>query len=366
MTASAVHTPSRADAVPRHVRAVRAVLLAAVAVAAGLVASPVGGATAAEGDVTWTVRTASNDLGADRTSYEYAVNPGTAVEDAHVVANGGTAPLDLAVYAADGYTTEAGQFDLVLGGEESVGVGAWVTGATDHITVEPGTSVEVPFTVSVPADATPGDYAGGIVTSLAQPGDTEGITVDRRLGVRIALRVGGELAPALAVEDVRLGYGGGLNSFAGGDATVSYTIHNTGNAVLSAQQAATVEGPFGWFDAAAGEVDAPPQLLPGESWEVTVPVDDVAAAVRLAATVSVTPVLTDPSGSTTALEPVVATAGAWAVPWALVGLVVLLVAAALVARRVRAQRRAQRAAREEARVREAVEEALSKVDAGVR
>ena len=56
----------------------------------------------------------------------------------------------------------------------------------------------------------------------------------RRASIRIRLRVGGFLKPSLAVEHVRID-----------DATVTYTIHNTGNAILSARQTASLSGPFG-------------------------------------------------------------------------------------------------------------------------
>ena len=325
----------------------------------GLVLAPATGAQAAGGDdVTWTVRTASNEFGTDRTSYSYTVNPGSEIDDALVVANRGTESLDLGVYAADGYTTDSGQFDLLVAGEKSLGVGAWVHGKTDHIVVGPGETVEFPFTVSVPENATPGDYAGGVVTSLVQPDEANQINVDRRLGIRIALRVGGDLTPSLAIEDAHVDWNGGLNPFAGGDATVTYTIHNTGNAVLSAQQTAGVAGPFGWLPADAGTIDDPPRLLPGESWDVSVPVPDVAAAVWLTATATVIPVVVDASGSTTALEPVVATANGWAVPWMLLLLVVVVVALAIVVPRLWRLRRARLKAHEDARVQEAVERAL--------
>ena len=329
----------------------------------GLFLAPAGAAHAAENDVTWTVRTASNDFGAERTGYSYTVNPGSTVEDALVVVNHGDTALDLGVYAADGYTTDSGQFDLVVGGAESVAVGAWVQGSTDGITVGPGETVEVPFTVSVPANATPGDYAGGILTSLAQPDDQAGINVDRRLGIRIALRVGGDLAPSLAIEDMQVNWNGGLNPFAGGDATMTYTLHNTGNTALSAQQTAGVTGPFGWLPTGTGAIDAPPQLLPGESWDVTVPVPDVAATVVLSANATVTPVVIDASGSTTDLEPIAATANGWAVPWMLLLLVVVLAGLVFLTLRLRKRRRLQQQAREDARVQEAVELALGDVKA---
>ncbi|MEU7926200.1 DUF916 domain-containing protein [Micromonospora sp. NPDC049107] len=329
-------------------------LLAAVA-AAGVGGGP---ALAADGNVAWTVRTASNSYGEARSSYSYNVNPGGNVEDAMVVANRGPAPLTLAVYAADGFTTDAGQLDLLTRDKKSVAVGAWVKPSAGSVVIQPGKTVQVPFTIAVPTNATPGDHVGGILTALTQADQAEGINVDRRLGIRITLRVGGELKPTLAVENLHVRYDGPANPIGKGDATVSYTIHNTGNAALSAKQSVSVSGPFGVLRARAGDIAAPPQLLPGESWDVTVPVHGVAPAVRLAATATVTPLLTDASGSTTPLTPIEATAHGWALPWTLVLALLVLIAAAVGAYLYRRRGRARRKAREDARVRDAVEQAL--------
>ncbi|MFF3753024.1 WxL protein peptidoglycan domain-containing protein [Streptomyces sp. NPDC002018] len=351
-----MHTsvPPRKTRVTALVRTVALALLLALATA-GLSAGP---ALAADGDVTWTVRTAANSYGDDRSSFSYAVNPGGQLKDAMVVANHGTSPLELAVYAADGYTTDTGQLDLLTKGTRSVGVGAWVRARSGSVVVKPGKSVEVPFTVGVPANATPGDYVGGILTSLKQSDEAEGINVDRRLGIRVKLRVSGELRPALAVEDLHVDYAGTFDPFATGDATVTYTIHNTGNAILSARQAVSVSGPFGWLRAEAGDIAPPPELLPGEKWKVKVPVHGVAPGVSLAATATLTPVLTEASGSTTPLKPVEATAHGWAVPWTLLLLVVVLVAVVVGALVLRRRGRVRRALREDARVQDAVEQAL--------
>ncbi len=346
--------PARAT-LTRPARVVLATLLALVAGGAGVVAT---GSGAAAEDVTWTVRTASNDFGADRTGFAYSIEPGASVDDALVVANHGDEALDFAVYAADGYTTDSGQFDLLTSDAESTGIGAWLRTGTDAVTVAPGQTVELPFTVAVPQDATPGDYAGGVLTSLVQQDQSAGITVDRRLGIRVDLRVGGELRPALAVEDVALDYSGTLNPAGPGDATVTYTVHNTGNVALSTQQAVSVTGPFGWLRADAGDVPTSPELLPGERWTVSVPVDGAFPAVRLGAEVAVTPLLTDASGSTSALDPVRATAHGWAVPWTLLAIVVLLAAGAVLVPRLVRRRRRERAEREELRVQQAVEQAL--------
>ncbi len=337
------------------IRSAAVVLITAAAVV-GLSAAPAPAAE--EGDVTWTVRTASNSYGDTRSSYSYAVSPGGTFEDAMVVANRGKAPVALAVYTADGFTADTGQLDLQGKGTAATAIGSWVRAKSERVTVAPGKTAQIPFTVEVPANATPGDYVGGIVTSLSQPDQAQGITVERRLGIRIKLRVGGELAPALAVEDLSVDFHGTANPFAAGDATVHWTIHNTGNTTLSAQQAASIAGPFGWFRTEASAVEAPPELLPGETWQVQVKIKDVSPAVRLTATANLTPVLTDPSGTSSALATVKATAHAWAVPWPLALLVIVLIAAVVALILLTRRNRARRKQREDARVAEAVQQAL--------
>ncbi|MFI6339351.1 WxL protein peptidoglycan domain-containing protein [Streptomyces sp. NPDC050535] len=347
-------SPSRRRTVPDLLRSVVLALLAALV----LTGTSTGPAQAADGDVTWTVRTAANGFGDDRSSFSYGVNPGGQVKDAMVVANHSGSPLRLALYASDGYTTEKGQLDLLTPEKKSVGIGAWVRATKDSVRIAPGRTAEIPFAVTVPRNATPGDYVGGILTSLKQSDDTEGIAVDRRLGIRIKLRVSGALKPTLAIENLHVDYHGTANPFGQGDATVTYTLHNTGNALLSGAQQVTLSGPFGTLNTRAGRIAAVPELLPGERWNVVVPVDDVTPAIRLTAEATVTPAITDAAGSTTSLKFVRATTTGWAVPWTLVLLVVVLLAAGAAVYLLRRRNRARRKQREDARVRDAVEQAL--------
>jgi Bacterial protein of unknown function (DUF916) len=317
-----------------------------------------GSAVAADDDVAWSVRTASNHYGSDRQNYAYTLNPGGTIHDSLVVSNHGKQPIDLAVYAADGFTTDSGQLDLLLEDGDSIGVGAWTHAGKKTVTIAPDKSVTVPFTVTVPKNATPGDYLGGIITSLTQQGTGGGINVDRRLALKVRMRVGGALDPSLAVEGLHVDYSGTANPFGTGDATVEYTVHNTGNAILTAGQAVSVSGPFGQLGVDADGVADTPELLPGDRWEVSVPVHGVRPAVRLASTVTLTPLLADASGSTTPLDTVDATAHAWTFPWALLLFLVVLAAAAAVAVFLVRRRREQAKAREDARVQQAIDDAL--------
>lgn len=89
-----------------------------------------------------------------------------------------------------------------------------------------------------------------------------------------------------------------------------------------------------------------------------VPVHGVAPGVSLAATATLTPLLTDASGSTSSLKPVQATAHGWAVPWTLLLLVLVVIGAVAGALVLRRRNRVRRKAREDARIRDAVEQAL--------
>ncbi|GAB3834713.1 WxL protein peptidoglycan domain-containing protein [Kribbella italica] len=298
-------------------------LLAAVAVAFGLYAVPAFAA-----DAPWSVQPADNAFGPDRQNYTYTVAPGEKVDDGLSVVNRGTAALELAVYAADGFTAESGQLDLRRQGFASTGVGAWAHPAVDRVTIQPGKAASVPFTVTVPSDASPGDHIGGIVTSVKSSSG------EQRMGVRIQLRVGGELKPQLSVSDVQV-----HPPLVGGEATVTYTVHNTGNATVSARQKASLAGPFGQLRASSGDVADSPALLPGDQWKATVAVKGVAAVVPLSADVTVTPLLIDAAGSTSLLAPVDAGAHARLLPLVVVVVLVLLLVAALIVRRRKAAAR---------------------------
>jgi hypothetical protein len=332
--------------------------IVALLVAIGLVAAgPAGFADAAENDVTWGVRTASNAQGTDRQNYDYSVDAGGQITDGLIVSNHDENPLDLDLYGADGFTTTSGQLDVVTRDTKSIAVGAWVALGNGHVQIPAGESVEIPFTLSVPENATPGDYAGGILTSLTQPGQEQGISVDRRLGIRIHLRVGGELAPSLAIENMRVDYAGTVNPFGTGDATVTYTIHNTGNVRLASGQAVSLAGPFGMLPIAVDDVEPAPELLPGETWDVTVPVAGVFPAFMLSAKTVVTP---ERSGQDADIDltTVEGSASTAAVPWALLIVLVLIAAVIVGTIFVLRRRRRQRKTTEDARVAEAVEQAL--------
>jgi hypothetical protein len=128
------------------------------------------------------------------------------------------------------------------------------------------TRADVPFTVSVPAGAAPGDHPGAIVASGG----------GRSSAVRVQLRVSGPTLSALTVEHVAVRGG-----------RISYELVNRGTTVLTPKLAVHADGVFGeLLDRAPRTL--PVELLPGrrvtlsEPWRDTPALDSV--EVRLTVT----------------------------------------------------------------------------------
>jgi hypothetical protein len=323
-------------------RAAAALLLGALCLS-GAVARP---ALAADPGARWTVKPAANSFGPDRKDYGYTLSPGGRLEDGLAISNHGAATLRLALRTVDGVTTPAGRIGLVDRGARSGGVAAWVHLTRAVVTVEPGATVEVPFTITPAKNAGAGDHVGGIVTSpvgsAAADGGTGG---ERRSSLQIRLRVSGPLEPKLAVDDVHVSYSDTANPLGRGDATVTYAIRNAGNVILTARQAVSASGPLGAWERHAGRIADSPPLLPGSTWKVSAPLRDVVPALRLKVRVSVVPLLADAAGSIAPLPATTGTGNALAVPWALLLVLAGVAGFAVVALRrrrgrVRAPRRA--------------------------
>lgn len=225
-------------------------------------------AATTDGGVAWTVQTADNDNGTGRGNFTYDVTPGAVITDAMVVVNTGTVPLPLSVYAADAFTTPSGEIDVLIDGSPSVDAGTWV--AVDPATLElaPGQRTEVSFSISVPADARPGDHAAGIVTALSSQDASQSLSIDRRLGTRINLRVAGDLLPGADVSGVTARYTPSWNPFAPGVLTVAYALANSGNTRLTGTETVSAGGPLGVFGASSPPAQLP-EVIPGSVIEVT-------------------------------------------------------------------------------------------------
>ena len=258
-------------------------------------------APAAQQQQTFGIQPASATAPDGRSAYTYIATPGAQVKDHVAVWNYGDQPLSLTLYAADAFNTDTGGYDLLPAAKKSSDVGAWVHLATGTVELPPRSRQIVPFTFAVPADAAPGDHAGGIVLALRrQTVDAKGnaIAVDQRVGTRIHLRVPGALRPQLTIVAVRTVYHGTLNPFDDGYTTTSYTVRNTGNIRLAGRQAVRVRNALGSVVTAKGPA-ALTELLPGNTATYSVRVSGVYPALWQTTSITIDPLAlpgdTDPA-----------------------------------------------------------------------
>ncbi|MCX4762054.1 DUF916 domain-containing protein [Streptomyces sp. NBC_01275] len=223
----------------------------------------------------WSVYPVSSAVAA-RPYFYVSADPGQTIEDKVVVANKTDKPLTFRLYAADAYNTARdGGFAVRSLDERMRGVGAWAKPAKDRITVPGHKKVTVPFTVEVPEGAEPGDHPGAIVAldeRVEKGGGGVALGVQRAVAARVYLQVSGPTLPALAVEDVHIAHHQPLVPGLGDStATISYTLHNTGNVTLDPKVELTARGLFGRTLLSRDLTKIPAELLPGQRVRLTEP-----------------------------------------------------------------------------------------------
>lgn len=221
----------------------------------------------------WSVRPADATGPDGRSWAELEVDPGEVVHEHLAVRNLGKVDATFLITAKDGYSTESGRFNMLESSQQNTGAGLWVDVATE-VVVAAGQTAVVPYSITVPANATPGDNAAGLAASVVSTGASgsgDQLRVESRMGFKVLLRVKGTLAPSAALEDVSAKYLSNWNPFAPGAMEVRYTVHNTGNTRLALKAAVTAAGMQAPKDPAVAGLE----LLPGGRREVTVRVAGV-------------------------------------------------------------------------------------------
>ena len=304
----------------------RAAAVVALAVCAVLVPPSGAPVTHAADNGAWSVAPTppKKATTAPRNYFVLEGEPGDVIKDKVQIQNWTRKPITFKLYGADGYNTEQGGFFALRDeAEKMTDLGAWVTPVTSQVTVYGRTLVNVPVTVRIPENATPGDHVGGVVAqnvAVESSGgnDSVQVGVQRAVGARMYVRVSGTTSPGLEVGDVRLEHDRGALPWTGeGRATVSWTVENTGNLRLSPQGAVVLDGVFGQSTVELGTL---PDLLPGEKVTLTRAVTGIPWIGRARAEVRLS--AGDELGDEAAVS-------VWIVPWAAVVSLLLLLVAAL-------------------------------------
>lgn len=306
-------------------------------------ASP-SAALAEEGEstpVSWSVTPAGESGPDGRTSVQHELDPGESVQDRIAVRNLGAEDIVFRLSAADGYYNSSGRFDMLPSGQPSEAAGAWID-IPAEVAVPAGGTVVVPFTITVPEDAEPGDHAAGVAASVlsVQQADGTGVGVESRVGVKVIAQVTGEIAPAFAVTGLDTDYLLSWNPFRPGNASVEFSVENTGNVRLDA---AGILGLAGQQIAFPADGERSQIVLPGESRTFALMVDDVWPLIGVSGGIQVTPTASTADGEALDVAPRTVSLFIWAMPWPQLLVVVglALVLWAIMRSRVRSRRRVE-------------------------
>lgn len=319
----------------------RALLAVAVALALVLVADPVRADDAGDApEIRWSVVPADESGPDGRTAVENDLDPGESVSDRFAVRNVSDAEVTFRLTAADGFYTRNGRFDILPADQESIDSGTWIS-LPDEVTIPAGETAIVPFEITVPDNAGPGDHAAGITASVlsVQTGDDgANVGIESRVGFRVTTRVTGEITPEPVIGAVSGAYALSWNPFRPGEVTVTFEVENAGNTILLVEGVVNAGGQSAVFPAGG---EKPQELLPGDSRDFSVVVDDVWPLFAVPVEVVVAPTILTMTGETSEVTPVTASISVWAMPWP--QLIVLsgiaLVVWAMVWGRIRSRRR---------------------------
>ncbi|MFI6785634.1 hypothetical protein [Micromonospora sp. NPDC050276] len=313
-------------------------VLAAVAVA--LPTAPAhAGAEPTAPKVTWAVQPADTSGPDGRRWIEATLDPGRAVTEHLAVRNFSDAPVVFALKAADGYLTDKGRFNMLPSERTSVDGGTWIR-VREKVTVGARSTAVVPFTITAPKDATPGDHPAGIAATVTSGKGT--VAVESRVGFRVMLRAAGTVTAAVAISNLAATYQRSWNPFSAGTIRVRYTATNEGNVAATGGGRTTTEELFGL--AARDSATAVEELLPGGSREATARITGVWGMGPLRTSVDVTPAVRGGDPTAALIRPATANVTLWVMPWPQFALMVVVVALAL-AYRIAVRRRRRRLAR---------------------
>jgi len=162
--------------------------------------------------------------------------PGATLENTIRVVNAGTAAGSVILYTVDMTTGQTGGSVFRLRDDPQDVVGSWITLAASELTLAAGESRDVPFSVTIPADARAGHHLGGIVaeavelTEVANASDgADSASFQVKVQSRNAMAVQVNLPGAVVEQIDVLGITAGGQ---GGHQTLVIGMSNSGNVML--------------------------------------------------------------------------------------------------------------------------------------
>ena len=124
--------------------------------------------------------------------FVHQLKPGASVEEAIMVINNTDSEKRINIYGVDSQLASGGTFGCAQKADTPSAVGTWLKLSQPTVTIGPKMTQNVPFTIQVPDNASPGEQNGCI--ALEDAGQTpvnqgNGIALSFRSAIRVAVTV---------------------------------------------------------------------------------------------------------------------------------------------------------------------------------
>ena len=180
----------------------------------------------------------------NRSTFSYKLDPGAIQTDSVVVQNLAEEDKTVVLYVANAFTTASGLIGVKANDQAKTGPVDWLKFTTklpNNTFVLKGLSaLTVPFTITIPPNAPPGDYAFGIAVApdASDPSATPGgntIQILQAAASLVELRVSGPLIPIVRVGALTVSSEAKLvPGFVDGSTKVTFEVVNIGNQRINA------------------------------------------------------------------------------------------------------------------------------------
>lgn len=110
----------------------------------------------------------------DGTRFEATAEPGETIEFTAMLVNHGEKPIELLAYSANVVPAVNGGMQIATPDDPPVAHSIWMSFDNIEFTLQPGETLEHPFTVAVPPGTPPGQYVNAVALETAEPLQTTG------------------------------------------------------------------------------------------------------------------------------------------------------------------------------------------------
>jgi hypothetical protein len=176
----------------------------------------------------------------------HTLGPGSIISEGVRVINNTDETKNIRIYSVDSEIASGGKFACSQFSAQKTSVGSWIAIEDAIVSLESKTNTVVPFQITVPESASPGEHNGCIVIEELETSESQktGINLRFRTGIRVAITVPGEIKQevvflGLSIDKKKIpaSYKSSL--------LVKPRLMNVGNVSVDTRVVVAVKSPFG-------------------------------------------------------------------------------------------------------------------------